>query len=305
MSEAIPLHSPSSRFRKIFFQERQIRAGWRLLIFLLVLVLAAAGAMLIVRRVRPGIFSISVLSPGIVLVLASVRFAATLFATCVSGRIEHRKLGSFGLPLTSGFLRDMALGAIWGLMAISLLLTIIGLKHGFHINSLAEHGWRALFYAVVWGLAFILVGLAEEFTFRGYAQYTLADGIGFWPAAVLLSLAFAGVHYANSGESLFGLLEVVLIALFFCLTLWQTGALWFAVGYHAAWDWAETCLYGTSDSGAPGTHHLLNSSFSGPHWLTGGPVGPEGSALNIPLNLLVAVLFLYAFRKRSEPESPW
>ncbi len=40
----------------------------------------------------------------------------------------------------------------------------------------------------------------EEFLFRGYAQFTLATGIGFWPAATALSAAFGAVHLHNSGE---------------------------------------------------------------------------------------------------------
>ena len=90
---------------------------------------------------------------------------------------------------------------------------------------------------------------------------------------------------------------MVIIALFFCFTLWRTGTLWFAVGYHAAWDWGQTFFYGTSDSGLPGRGHLLNSSFHGPAWLTGGSVGPEGSVLNIPLVLMVWILFHFLVRK--------
>jgi hypothetical protein len=73
--------------------------------------------------------------------------------------------------------------------------------------------------------------------------------------------------------------------------------LWFAVGYHAAWDWGETFFYGTPDSGLPGKGHLLNSSFHGSQWMTGGTVGPEGSVLNLVLLLAVAVLFHFAFKK--------
>jgi membrane protease YdiL (CAAX protease family) len=72
---------------------------------------------------------------------------------------------------------------------------------------------------------------------------------------------------------------VVLIGLFFCFTLRRTGSLWFAVGMHASWDWGESYLYSVPDSGGMVPGHLLNSSFHGPRWLTGGSVGPEGSVL--------------------------
>ena len=74
-------------------------------------------------------------------------------------------------------------------------------------------------------------------------------------------------------------MAVVAIGFFFCLTLRRTGDLWWAVGFHMAWDWGESFLYSVPDSGTLLPRHLLNSSFQGPDWLTGGSVGPEGSYL--------------------------
>src|SRR5262249_62185954 len=59
--------------------------------------------------------------------------------------------------------------------------------------------------------------------FRGYLQFTAAEGMGFWPAAILLSLIFAAVHLRNPGEGWRGTPDLFLIALFFCLTLRRTG----------------------------------------------------------------------------------
>ena len=76
---------------------------------------------------------------------------------------------------------------------------------------------------IAWALAFLAVGLAEEFLFRGYLQYTLTTGMGFWPSAVLLSALFGLAHSGNPGESKFGLLSVVVFALLFCVFLRRTG----------------------------------------------------------------------------------
>ncbi|MGA9508009.1 MAG: CPBP family intramembrane glutamic endopeptidase, partial [Candidatus Sulfotelmatobacter sp.] len=103
--------------------------------------------------------------------------------------------------------------------------------------------------------------------------------MGFWPAAVLLSCMFGLIHMRNGGEQWPGLLAAAAIGFFFCLTLRRTGNLWFAVGFHAAWDWGETFFYSVPDSGTIFPGHLLKSSFHGPAWLTGGGVGPEGSVL--------------------------
>ena len=86
-----------------------------------------------------------------------------------------------------------------------------------------------------------------------------------------------------------GLSGAALIGLFFCLTLRRTGNLWFAVGFHASWDWGESFLYSVPDSGEKAPGHLLSSSFHGSPWLTGGSVGPEGSVF---LFLVIALVFV-------------
>jgi hypothetical protein len=129
---------------------------------------------------------------------------------------------------------------------------------------------------------------------RGYTLYTLMQLIGFWPAALLLSLVFGAVHYRNPGENWAGLFAAVLIGVFFCLTLQRTGTLWFAVGFHAFWDWGQTYLYSVPDSGTVEPGHLMRPSFHGPDWLTGGSVGPEGSVLCFAV--IAGAAFVFARR---------
>jgi hypothetical protein len=61
------------------------------------------------------------------------------------------------------------------------------------------------------------------------------------------------------------------------------------IGLHMAFDWGETYFYGVANSGHALPGHLLNSSSSGPAWLSGGTVGPEGSVL---CTLLIVVVWL-------------
>jgi membrane protease YdiL (CAAX protease family) len=135
------------------------------------------------------------------------------------------------------------------------------------------------------------VGLFEEFWMRGYSLFTLTRGVGFWPAAIALSCAFGLVHLRNGGEHWQGLLAAATIGLFFCLTLRRTGTLWFAVGFHAAWDWGESFFYSVADSGMVSPGHLLNSRLQGPEWLSGGSVGPEGSVLCFAVIAIVWIAF--------------
>ena len=117
----------------------------------------------------------------------------------------------------------------------------------------------------------------EEFTFRGYLQSTLASGIGFWPAAILLAALFGAAHLGNPGEAQIGTVMAGAFGLVSAFALRRTGTLWLGIGMHASWDWGETYFFGTPDSGLLAEGHLLHSSFHGPAWLTGGSIGPEGS----------------------------
>jgi membrane protease YdiL (CAAX protease family) len=186
-------------------------------------------------------------------------------------------------------------GLLCGLVMISAMILLISLLGGYSLGGLALHGPAVWSYAAFWGLVFLLVGLFEEFFFRGYTQFTLATGIGFWPAATMISAAFGASHLHNTGEDIAGALSVFVIGMFLCLTLRRTGNLWFAVGLHASFDWGETFLFSAPDSGIVAPGHLLNSSFHGPVWLTGGTVGPEGSVMAFVVVALATVIFSRAF----------
>jgi membrane protease YdiL (CAAX protease family) len=271
-----------------FFGPQGLRAGWRLAIYV--------SIYYVLRFVlQAGL--IPLYSGSLVRVPALWAFLITEFLLLVIAivpalfmcRLEHRPFSAYGLPRQRAFGKNFWAGALWGLLAISGLLLVMRVIGVFSFGGFALHGVRILKFAGFWGLMFLIVGFREEFLFRGYSLFTLTDGIGFWPAAFLLSAFFGYVHTGNPGESRVGLMGVVVIGLFFCFTVRRTGNLWFAVGMHAAWDWSETFLYSVPDSGLVLPGHLMNPTFHGPDWLTGGSVGPEGSLL---LFVLIAVLWV-------------
>jgi membrane protease YdiL (CAAX protease family) len=224
--------------------------------------------------------------------------ATAMIPALVMMRIEKRPWGEYGLPLRQAFSKSFWMGTIWGFLGITLLLAILHGMHAFDFGHLALHGMKIAKFAAFWGVMFLGVGFFEEFLLRGYAQFTLARGMGFWPAAVLLSATFGALHLNNPGEAWVGALAAGLIGLFLCLTLRRTGSLWFAVGFHAAWDWGESFFYSVPDSGQVSPGHLLSSSFHGSRWITGGSVGPEGSLL-----CFVVIAVLWVGFERMYPEA--
>ena len=218
-------------------------------------------------------------------------FAAAVIPSVALARIEHRKWGIYGLPAKPAFGRLFWAGTLWGFVAITGLMLSLYALHGFSFGHILLHGVRLIRFAGFWAVTFLFVGLFEEFLLRGYSQFTLARGMGFWPAAIALSTAFGLIHLGNQGEQWPGLLAAAFIGLFLCLTLRRTGNLWFAVGFHAAWDWGETFFYSVPDSGMVSPGHLLSSSMHGPKWLSGGSVGPEGSVLCFIVIALSSIVF--------------
>jgi membrane protease YdiL (CAAX protease family) len=293
---------------RILLGPNGVRAGWRLLVFIF-LFLAVTQMVGIAAKHLPAVSAVfragfaGQLRPSFLFVAETLMLIPVLVASGVMGIVEGRSFGDYGLPARGALGPLFWQGLAWGLAEITLLVLGIWAFGGFSFGGLALRGESLLKYGALWAVGFALVGIYEEFAFRGYAQFTLASGIGFWPAATVLSAAFGAVHLRNPGEGWVGALSVFAIGMFFCFTLRRTGHLWFAIGMHASFDWGETFLYSVPNSGVTATGHLLNSSLHGPAWLTGGTVGPEGSVVCFPIIgvLFVAFHALYPPR-RKEPE---
>ena len=289
-----PLPQPTSGLKQIFVGPDGLRAGWRVLLFITLLAVLFGGFVLI-RAGGPAAFREHYRKQNQITItplLMGGSEAITLLFLCIAalamGKLEHRKFGEYGLPLRLALRKDFWVGSITGFLAISGTLLTMFLLHGFRVTGLALHGTAILYSLFGWAIAFLLVGLVEEFLFRGYIQYTLTSGIGFWRAAFVMSGLFGLGHFFNSHENVRGSETVVLFGLLLCLFLWRSGNLWCAVGFHLGYDWGQM-FFGVPDSGIVPYHNLLNSTLSGPQWLTGGMVGPEASVLT-PMALLVVAL---------------
>jgi len=280
-----------------------IRAGWRVLMFFALMGVLAVFLFTILRFTTKGNISVSQLTPlGLGLSEGAIFLLAAIPAL-IMARIERRNFGQYGLPARFAFRQDFWNGALIGFLAITACLFGIFALHGFRITGMGIHGATIVSATAAWGATFVMVGLAEEFMFRGYLQFTFTTGMGFWPAAILLSALFGLAHSGNPGESKSGLVAVVLFGLLFCLFLRRTGNLWLAVGFHAGWDWGQTFFYGVPDSGIPAFHNLFNSAFNGPRWLTGGSVGPEASIFTPIVLGIIATWFSRAYRLNRYPVS--
>lgn len=295
---ASQLPPPEGLVTRIFLGSDGLRVGWSLLLYAAFWLLIEYGIVGLV--LLGGGFPFNPKSPHSVILEELLSFLSAYAAAALMARLERRPAGVYGLPLGQAFGGFFWRGILLGLGEVSLLLGLIAAGGGYSFGRVVLHGASLLEGTALWALAFVLVGLSEEFLFRGYSQYTLARGIGFWPAAVCLSLVFGAAHLRNPGEGIVGAANVAVTGLVFAFALRRTGNLWLGVGWHASFDFGETFLFSVPNSGYVFDQHLSNAVLGGKTWLTGGAVGPEGSVFGFVTLGISAVLIHYLFPAKED-----
>jgi hypothetical protein len=143
----------------------------------------------------------------------------------------------------------------------------------------------------------VLVALWEENLFRGFLFQRLVDGLGAWPAQVILALLFAQAHWGNPGmhgaTKAWATLDIALAAVFLGLAYLRTRSLALPIGIHLGWNWTQGNVLGFGVSGTSVQHGWVHPVFQGkPEWMSGGAFGLEASLFGV-LAVLVGILLLW------------
>jgi membrane protease YdiL (CAAX protease family) len=298
----------------VFIGTDGLRAGWSLAIFIALIALMAAllkGASAVGKRMHllpvqaAGTKEISF---AVGLFAESLPLLALFLVTWIMSKIEKRPNSVYGLG-GKHRLPQFFMGLASGVTCLSFLVLILWKTGLLVFDRRLLFGTDVLRYGIMWVLGFLVVGLFEEYLNRGYLLFTLTRGLagiyswlfkarqskalGFWTGALTVSLLFGLGHGTNPGESPIGLLSAGLGSFVFCLSLWRTGSLWWAIGFHASWDWAQSFLYGVADSGLMVEHHLLATHALGRPLMSGGSTGPEGSIFVLPLLAVISLIIMF------------
>lgn len=286
------------KVKRLFVGDKGLRSGWKFLLFVALYFLAGKATYWLVTRagyVNPKEWH----WPNFLFEEVMDFALAALVALAIS-RILKEEFSSYGLRPVADAGKLLLKGWIWGFVPSAIILVPLFATGACSYHGLALHGRELLISAVGWAVAMLVLGFNEEFLFRGFTLKTLADGVGFWPAAIALSAIFGLVHLLlKPMENWADALSVGLYGLLWCLMLKRTGSLWFPIGFHAASDYADMIAFAepnTGNSGQPIPGHLLDIRFHGPDWLTGGPRGTEASLL-----VFVILAGLFYFFDRAYP----
>ena len=316
---------PPSTLRAIFIGKDGLRAGWSLLIFIALFAAVAVCVNVIGHKIFPPAAKTAQTASGTattahsVFISASIGFLITLLVTWIMSKIERRPNSIYGFGGGRRIFNFVA-GLVSGVICISLLILTLWKTGLLIIDSRLLHGGDILRFASIWLFNLLLVALFEEYSTRGYLQYTLTRGLsglyqwgfktrhsatlGFWTSAAIFSILFGLGHGKNPGESPFGMFSSGLVAMVFCFSLWRTGSLWWAIGFHTSWNWGQSFLYGAAGSGRLFQHSLLATHPAGKPLLSGGATGPEGSIFCLAILVLASLIIFITLPRAHYGDTP-
>jgi len=292
-----------SSIASIFIGPDGLRAGWRFLLFALGIELGALVVEEPLAQVLARYFAINLreLSAPALLIREFVFCLSVFLVTGIAALAERRSIDSYGLPIEQAFGKFFWKGMLAGLLVVLFVAGAMILSGAMVLHGLALHGSDLAMFTLLWFVANILIGLSEEYTFRGYGLQSLWRGAGFWPAALITTTIFAGDHLEKPGENAMDIGMIFFLGLILCLSVRKTGSLWWAVGWHAGFDFGQLFLIGTRNGGQTPVGRLFNVTFPGPAWLNGGELGTEASVFMVPAAIATFIYVIW-FLRRLPPE---
>ena len=304
--------------KRLFINETagRLRAGWRILLFMVLLVGVNIALQTIFKISQGGIPQTTDYLRTTILI-AIVAITATCVVPFVRRVIDRKSLASMGLKFDHRTLPDILFGfALSGVMAGVFFLIVwqAGLINVSGLNwserALTFETWQSLgtslavmsFGTLLFLLAMdMVVSWWEELVFRGYLFHNFVDGMGL-PLAILVScLLYGGVHAFNPNATLLSSAIIVAFGLLRLYGLLATGALWLSFGMHTGWNFFQGPVFGFKASGNESAVLIVQERV-GPAWLSGGEFGPEGSVIILPI-LLSAGIIMWMWTNRDEKHS--
>ncbi|NOZ79001.1 MAG: CPBP family intramembrane metalloprotease [Acidobacteria bacterium] len=238
----------------------------------------------------------------------TILFVVNLTLVVLAWRwIERKQLKDMLWVFSRKQCKYLAWGLLAGVGEVSVVfgsMVAIGIVHPSW--GLAAVSRKTVVMALGWVLASSILGpMVEEALNRGYWFQNIKRGWGVTPAIVVTSLLFGGVHMLNPNAEILGAINITLSAATYVLGLLWLRSLWFPIGWHAGWNFAQFFVAGLPNSGISvhsmgldGTT-LLVSDMSGPRWLTGGDFGMEASLIRTVVLIGVIAGLLWLKQRRA------
>jgi membrane protease YdiL (CAAX protease family) len=270
--------------------EPRLRAGWRLLIQTILMVVIAIIVSLLASFLGP-------LIGGSLIFQQILNFIVITGSVYIARRwLDKRSFASLGLQLNDQTLTDIFAG-----------IGITFIQMGFIFVVMLALGWLT-FQGFAWQfdpinvvitsvlgtfVAFIFVGWNEELLSRGYHLQTIASGLNLFWGVVTSSAVFGLLHLGNPNATWVSAAGIFFAGLYLAYGYIRTGQLWLSIGLHIGWNFFEGVVFGFPVSGLD-IYRLVRIDVHGPEIWTGGAFGPEAGLIVLP-SLILGALLIYLY----------
>ncbi len=283
-------------WRRLFVgRQGRLRAAWRIVVFVGVVILVAlavSGLALLV--------GVDLAAPAFDVLVSLV--ALLVASAYMMRRVERLPVAALGLPRGGGALRAGLRGAALGAALIGAVVLLFVAAGWVRWVPQAGRPIAWLAALVGYGAFFAVAAFGEELLARGYPFQVVAERLGGAWAIALTSVVFGLLHLGNPNVALIPITNIALAGVLLGIAYWRTYSLWFATGIHAGWNWSMSFAADLPVSGLVMDTPLYDARTNGPELWTGGAFGPEGGLSVTIAALVVAVWMARTPRLRRDPQ---
>lgn len=293
VDEEIPPSQPKRPLVRWIFRNRfnDWRAGWRVLVYAVAVVAISKAITTPLKLLVPGVPESDFLSWTHTLVWVIGNLALLLGGLATLKFFDKRPVALLGLGFSRGWLRELVIGLVGGVVATGLLTAVLAATGSVSMELSSD--LRASLGAMGFFLVlFTLAATVEELIFRGYPLQALAEGSRRWIAGVVLCILFTMGHAGNPDVTMVGIANIFLAGIILVILYFQTRRLWLPITFHLSWNFSQSWLWGFDVSGIKIEDQLFVTTPKGAELVTGGEFGLEGSILSTALFLVIVVWFL-------------
>lgn len=203
--------------------------------------------------------------------------------------VQKRKMRTLGFVKKDLF-KEYGIGLAIGFAMFSIAVLLCVVTGALHFDGFSSN--FALGTFILFGLGYMIQGMAEEVLCRSYLLVSVARRYPMWVAVIFNSVLFAALHLGNSGISALAFVNLTLFGIFASVYFIKRGNIWGIGAIHSIWNFVQGNFYGIKVSGMDVSCTVFNSVMvDGREWMNGGAFGLEGG-LAVTIVLVAATLWM-------------